>query len=384
MNKEKNLYIKFYWTALILLMVICNVYEPFSYSFSNYSIGNGRFDDFFNIYNYTKLFPGNGSYCITPWQLEIFSITFSQSLKNTIFISMVGLSILLFANVINFEKNYTSNLDYFWVFTYPLLFCFWRGNTELFAFSFLFYAIALEIKNKNSIASINFLMIACLIKPNYIVFLPLFINYNKDYIIKIMVLGVLYGSFALCLMAFYGDISTILIESKNCITNYKNDYIIGEGGLLFNNSYWGVYKIIDSINNIGHDNTLISHDFNFYNYIWQFIFILVYIYSVIKLPLVQRLLLIMLAFIVLNPISADYRLIVLIAPLYFMQKHNFFKFKVEIIILLLIILPKHFYLFKIYSSEYDVTINSLINPILISFLILRIIFSKKGNREDIY
>ena len=168
----------------IALILICNIYEPYTYSFSNYSIGNGRFDDFFNIFNYASIFPNNGSYCITPWQIGIFSIPYDQYVKNIIFLIILCLSIYLCAKIVDGDRDNRNNLDYLWIFIYPFIFCFWRGNTELFAFCFLFYSIYLEIEKKNSLASIGFLMMACLIKPNYMIFIPLFVKFDKGYLLK--------------------------------------------------------------------------------------------------------------------------------------------------------------------------------------------------------
>lgn len=268
------------------------------------------------------------------------------------------------------------------LYLYPLIFCFWRGNTELFAFSFLLLSLVWEYYYPKSIKSIIFYMIACFIKPNYFIFGLLFIkNILKKNKILLLLSVLIFTLIFYFSMALYNDVLYLYKESSSCLGMYKEAYIIGEGGTLFNNSYWGLTKIIYYWENQSVSAVELNNLFSIYWYSWRVIFIIVCIFAVLKYDFLEKCLIIMSSSIVLYPISADYRLITLIIPFILMSATNFAKYKIQILLLLLIMLPKHFLDIQLTEFKYDVTISSILNPVLISLLVFSVFLQTRKKAQ---
>lgn len=370
-----------YWVTFFSSVILCNIFEPITYSFSNFAVGIGRFSDFFNIFSYAEIFPNVGAYCVTPWHLIFFSsLKYYPQIKVITFCILVGISIYLWGK--SFEtitRNNKIEVSMGSVlYLYPLIFCFWRGNTELFAFSFLFIALVYECYYRSNNKSIIFYLIACFIKPNYFIFSLLFLRNIKYKNKKVLLLvTTLFTSIIFLCISLFENIFFVYNESKICMQKYRMDYIVGEGGTLFNNSYWGALKTFYYF--LGNDNKSNQLDKYLTDYInvSEIIFLTIFAIAIFKLDFLEKCIVLMAASIVLYPVSADYRLITLIIPLILMIGKDFVHYRILILIIFIIMLPKHFLLFKLTSSGYDVTLSSILNPLLLTLLIITTLFIQR-------
>ena len=355
----------------------------------------GKFDDFFNNYHFGKILPSyNESYVLSPFLIAFFKLITSK-LKMLQFILFTSFSLFLFFKTLKFYNMKKSYVLFFFL-SYPIIFSVSRGNAELLSSAILFYSIVLYI-NLDITKSYKYFLISCLIKPTTILFIFLF----KPKII--------FTNMRLNFIFIFINLISILLIDHNIVlyldkyfamlSNYKDAYVVGGGGTLFNNSFYGLFKwytvnieyfnmtILEGINTsqflpYGVANDTVKYiNFKLQAYSSWVIYIIGFsaILCLISKNFYHKLLLISLTSILFfSPVAADYRLIYILILIMIIIKdsHNFditnFEKYVYLLILFIIIIPKHFISFWILSPfEFvPMTLNSLINPILLSLLLL--------------
>jgi hypothetical protein len=136
------------------------------------------------------------------------------------------------------------------------------------------------------------------------------------------------------------------------------DYAVGDGGTLFNNSIFGFLKIFMDVNKL---NTIASN-LSVLSIISYFLILFSLFFN--KINRFTSLVLLSCNIVFLTPTSPDYRLSFLIIPVYYalLSLKNYYIHYYSIVIIFVIMLPKHFYVFT-NSNGNIYTLQSIINPV---------------------
>lgn len=366
LNEKVKLVVSVYAISFIALTIITCILDPFSYAFSSHMIGNGRFSDFYNIITVAKNYPNIGNYCITPWHYTFYKNFSSVGVSpNFLFITYYCVLVIISTSLVRkIAVIYKIDTPYLYglIFSYPFIFGVWRGNTEIVSYLLLFYgAISLQQGNQNK--SFVYYLISAFNKPNYLVN---GIFYLKKISPKMIFLGLIFAIFCFLLIDYFDNPKKVLAISSTCLAEYVHDYIIGEGGTLFNNSLFGFIKgVVYTKYEYLEGSRLILLVYEYFTKFWVIPFSILGYYALRRLNFEATLLFIYASFILLYPISADYRLAVLAIPLFFMIVADYCKWKHVIWLTVVVMLPKHLFWFKLTHSDVNVTLNSFLNPILL-------------------
>lgn len=373
---------KFYFFSFIALIVITSILDPLAYAFGNMMIGRGRFADFYDIVVVTKNYPNIGSYCVTPWHYSFYKIFDKVKINaNSLFITYNFIIIMLASMVVAELKKIfkiNTNLIYLLVFSYPVLFGLWRGNTEVLSFLLLFLA-TIYLYQQNPTKSFKWFLLSVFTKPNYLINGVIYLSaINK----KILLQGIIFIVICFLLIYSFDDPKHVLDVSSACLAKYIEAYISGDGGTLFNNSLYGLIKAtLYSLYNY-HDANIISNViYSHFTKYWWLIFSGISLFAVRKHSYEGALFIVLASFIFIYPVSADYRLATLCIPVLFMTVINYEKWEFVIFATLVIMLPKHLIWFRLTELDVNVTLNSFVNPILLLITIITVL--TKGRHEKV-
>lgn len=374
---------KFYILSFVALMLITSVLDPIAYAFGNMMIGRGRFSDFYDIIHVAKNYPNIGSYCITPYHYYLYEIFNKLKINpNTLFITY-NLAIVILSSlvVVKLKKIFSisTNSIYLLIYSYPVLFGLWRGNTEVLSFFLLFLA-SIYLYKQDATKSFKWVLFSVFTKPNFLIYAILYIkSINK----KTFLQGMFFIAITFLLVLAFDNPKHVLDISSACLVKYVDSYIVGDGGTLFNNSLYGLIKSTMYSLYSYHEANIISNSIysNFIKF-WWLIYGAIGFYAVRKHSYEASLFIIIASFIFLYPISADYRLASLCIPLLFMIATNYEKWKFVIYTTTVIMLPKHIIWFRLTELDVNVTLNSFVNPILLLVAII-IVFVKENNENSV-
>lgn len=314
---------------------------------------------------------------------------------------LFALMALLFTLLLLITKNILFSL--LLVFSHPIIFTIGRGNPDILLYILFSLFIILQSKNKELLsATVLSLMIAT--KLPLVIFLTIFL-YRRQ--LKGFVLAP-----ALVTILFFGSLSSrpFLVSEQfatfRIVTDrYFRDYVIGDGGTLFNNSFFGLLKSLfylifgsslDSVSDLVEMNTNLSR------YYWGLIIVLIFLCltylisnmggisfstsfllkGIQEIDWSEILFVLTILFILIPNISAEYRLgflVISFAGLY--SRNSSLLARREFLALFFIILvPKHFIIFEDRLQLFGTfTFGSIINPTLLLtllFLTLNILKSR--------
>ena len=297
------------------------------------------------------------------------------------------LNILLFFTIFFFQiKNFIIKKRLVFIifitslFSYAILFMLNRGHI----FSAFLCLILIQIlinfyKKKNFYQNFFLVLIAFSAKPTTIYFALYIFNYNLSFLKKLV-----YFFLLLILSPFFfvilNEINFIFLEyiwsfyvdfhstfKMYTYKTYYNDYIVGNNGLYFGSSLWGVIKVLLYIY-----KKFFFINFNYYFfYLFTIIvcgliffnFTILFLYKKIN-PTVFSFALA--SFYILgSPVSADYHLIIFFGPLLLIfRDYEIFNSKKLYIFLIFIIgfivSPQHYYITEKFMPE-----KTALNPLLI-------------------
>ena len=349
----------------------------------------GKFDDFFNNFHFGRILPNpKESYMMSPFLIAFFKIV-PTKFKFIQFLIFIFSSLYIYYNSL---KKYKIKKIYIILFflSYPILFSISRGNIDLLASSFLIIFIFNFLKSDLD-KSLKFLLISILLKPTNLLFIFLF---KFNFLIKnFKLLFIFFIVNLLCILIVSFDVIEYITNYFKMLSNYKDAYVIGGGGSLFNNSSWGFYKwyslnISFSGNNffeaLSAPQVLpygvyteaidaIKYYLNYFNKISLIFIAISIVLNYLTKNNYLKIIIITLTTILFSPISADYRLIniliiflILINDFEMISIAKIYKYFM-ILVLSIVIIPKHFISFWV-QSPYEfvpMTINSLINPLML-------------------
>lgn len=299
-------------------------------------------------------------------------------LLNTFLISIL---IVILSN-----KQKTNELLTLTLFSYPFLFALFRGNNDIYLLSFLL-AIFLLYRQGQTILSAILLGILGALEPLMFLFFPLYFIHSAKKI-KFFVIFVITYALSWYSPAFHGErnISNYFKIASNHSKDYFDWMVIHDGGLLFGNSLFGLLKSIyyftffrDSVDtefvSIAFQSSLI---FNFYFYLacslGLYLTYLIFREKDFKVQLV----LLSCMIILLPYVSALYKFVLFLFNILVIlsdSKNNSKRLSHIVLILILINIPKNYIWFTFPFNPVGVTLESLVNPILILYLIFYIHFT---------
>lgn len=406
MNYQKNNNIKLCISTIITLLIIFfsnNEFINFDYKINKYSIypigsfmiEKGVFDDFLNSIEISVLLPDSkSSFIITP-----FSIIILKHLKNYnkpyifLYVYLVISIVIMIISLKILKINYLYRIVY--LISYPMLFAISRGNPFLLSFSLFFLGFSVyyrQINVRNNITNI-LITLSLLIHPGCFLMIASFSNnfYKKNNNnIKIIAIMYTISNIIIILLLSNFDFKNyicFIYSYMSSLNMYKNEYILKNSGMLFNNSLFGLFKFLVYFIEINfHSSPISTKTFYFLNNLIS----LVIIYFIIvknKIIFIDKIIIFAILTVLTPSVSADYKLLILIYPLIYINLNiNKLNLDCEKIlyskiyfIILCIIIPKHL-IFFYNDSGFMATIQTLVNPLLCLF-ILYLIYKKRRNQS---
>lgn len=398
----KFLYIYTFISLLIILMSNTYLLELMGifisdtntvYPIFNYLTGHGRFDDFYVSLDLASGLPSpSSSYIISPLIIFLSRVSYGHALIGHIIFLMLSMGLWIYAA---FRVGRSPFYVFAVIFSYPVIFAISRSNHEIIASGLLLNSFIQfnwkgesfkeqKIGNSNAIAIILFAL-SVSIKPITLVFMAV---YPFKEIMKY---------WYIFFIIFFLNIFIIDITSADgifkyfsayfsALDNYKIEYMIGSGGTLFNNSLFGLIKIIlinlKILNPVDY-KIVLSQVLSTYGLLATVtvVFSMALCFTARNLSCKVGLLC---GLVVLCPaVSADYRLLYILLYIifiyYYNNEVNFFLLAIA----LLIILPKHIIYFQdyIYLGE-AFTLQSTLQPLLLIIFVMcnlwKLLFSFSG------
>jgi hypothetical protein len=374
-------------------------YQLFYYLF----VGNGRADDLRNgildnrYYFSPKLLeiPGFASVASPPmvflWQIyEYFVKT-----EFAFWASLIFTYLILVYFIWKITRNIYATM--FLSTLHPVLFAFARGNPDMWVLIATGIAGIALIRGKNWVVAVMFGLMSALKFP-FLLFGLIFIM-RRDFKNLALQAVVTIAAFLLPLTAKPWSIPDQINVFNVIVARYYQAYVIGDAGMLFNVSLFGLGK---PLMYLLQGNSLLTadqaRDVAIAALTVQIISLILLAVLLLAVPVYQRIkssnpsinqtssssetdlylvffLLLALLQCLFPQIAAEYRLaqLVVIVALLYSVKSRFLENRLNLILLTLIFLPKHFLVISFPAGVANIlTISSLISPVLLIVLAFRI------------
>jgi hypothetical protein len=382
-------------------------YQLFSYMF----LGAGRFDDLRNgIFEHRYYFspqlldiPGFASVASPPmvfvWQMYGYFVKSEYAL----WASLVVTYLLLVFIIWKATRNVYATI--FFSTAHPVVFAFVRGNPDMWVLIATCAAGIALIRGKNWVVAVMFGLMSALKFP-FLLFGLIFIM-RKDFKNLALQAVVTIAAFLLPLTAKPWSIPDQINVFNVIVARYYQGYVIGDAGMLFNVSLFGLEK---PLMYLLQGNSLLTatqaRDVAIAALTVQIVSVILLSVLLLAVPVYHRvknskasdnqlssssetdLYLVFFLFLaslqcLFPQIAAEYRLaqLVVIVALLYSMKSRFLEDRLNLILLTLIFLPKHFLVISFPAGVANIaTISSLITPVLLTFLAFRIqiYLSKNG------
>lgn len=322
-----------------------------------------RFSDFFQIIRQSR------EISYLPFVNILIYLFEFLGAQTSFFIFAASSIILLF--LINRRELLYSLI--FTFLTYPVLFALDRGNIEILVFFLLYFFLDFFRRGKNLLSAL-FLAGAISIKLFPAVFLILFLAERKFREIFYTLGLVLVFNLAALLTFKEGIISRLQVQMEN-IRNYGHVYQLGDLGLPFGHSLWGLFK--ESIYNLkgySQSGELIRQSYNVYPFVALLLFLFVTLYIIfIEKEFWKKVLLIVISMNLLPYVSPDYKLLYFFIPLYlFINSRKKDRYDmIYIVLFALLLIPKSY----LQGKTTDISISVILNPLIMMVLAGLVIIS---------
>lgn len=369
-------------------------YDFFTFLF----ISIGRFDDFINgviqahLYFSPELLTKVGfSQVASP--ITITYYLFWQNFVHS-FEDVYVVLIILWLFYVYLLKKLSKNLilSILLGLTYPILYLFGRGNPDIFAGFIMMFAFMCVLKKYRTLAYILFGVLGA-IKIPYILFGIVYLlssyGFKRIYIHTIILFSSFSFFFFMPLLQRPWSVSSQLVVFNRIVDQYFSDYVVGDAGLLHNSSIFGALKSLFYLTGIPDITTVVqARDFSATLITIHYIIVLIlaiflagyWFKTKLAFPFIPEknlplaFYLTGLGLVWLPQISADYRLALLIPciSLLWRTESKILNDKLGIFLLFILLLPKHFLYWKFSFHESGVTINTLLNGVILGILFVRI------------
>lgn len=346
---------------------ILGTYLGLSYPYNTFLFRpDDKFMDFFNLSAKPYV---NG-------QLFLIQFPFGQRLAQsfTIFPPKIGLvvfftvfiSFFLYVNYSNLKTSIKEqtikNVFVFSFLTYPFLFVVDRANIEIFVFIFL-YLFIYFYRKQQTLISIIFLACAISMKLFPGVFVILLAS-DKRYK-EILYTFLLVMLISVCgYLSYEGNLMHNINMHLNGLNRYTGIYSIGNEGLYFGHSLWGVVKLIIIGSGIKCPATLATKAYSISVLI---LFAFVSLYIIFKEKVFWKKIALLVFSMNLFPfVSGDYKLIHIFLPLFlFINDENKDRFDWLYVVLFgALLIPKAYVHYRLNP---EITSSIIISPLLMAF-----------------
>jgi hypothetical protein len=374
-------------------------YQLFSYMF----LGAGRFDDLRNgIFEHRYYFspqlldiPGFASVASPPmvfvWQMYGYFVKSEYALWASLILTYL---LLVFA-IWKATRNVYATILF--ASAHPVVFAFVRGNPDMWVLIATCIAGIALIRGKIWVVAVMFGLMSALKFP-FLLFGLIFIM-RKDFKNLALQAVVTIAAFLLPLTTKPWSIPDQINVFNVIVARYYQGYVIGDAGMLFNVSLFGLEK---PLMYLLQGNSLLTadqaRDVAIAALTVQIVSVILLSVLLLALPVYHRvknskasdnqlssssetdLYLVFFLFLALlqclfPQIAAEYRLaqLVVIVALLYSVRSRFLENRLNLIILALIFLPKHFLVISFPAGVANIaTISSLISPVLLIILAFRI------------
>ena len=385
--------------ALYLFSIYGGGFHLIDYMF----VGKGRFDDLRNgilengYYFSPQLLEAKGFASVASppmvflWQIYEYFVKTEFAL----WASLIFTYLILFYFIWKITRNITATI--FLSTLHPVLFTFARGNPDMWILIATCIAGISLIRGKNWVVAVMFGFMSALKFP-FLLFGLIFIV-RKDFKNLALQFFVTIAAFLLPLTAKPWSIPDQINVFNVIVARYYQGYVIGDAGMLFNVSLFGLEK---PLMYLLQGNSLLTadqaRDVAIAALTVQIVSLILLAVLLLGIPVYQRikssktsinqtssssetdLYLVFFLFLALlqclfPQIAAEYRLaqLVVIVALLYSVRSKFLENRLNLLVLALIFLPKHFLVISFPAGVANiVTISSLISPVLLIVLAFRI------------
>lgn len=276
--------------------------------------------------------------------------------------------------------------------SYPVLFALDRANLEIIIFIFTFLSVYFISKEKYLRSAILLSVpIAFKLIPGLLIVLFIIKKQIRAALISLILACVLT---IIPLMIFPGGVVQNINRFISNAALYNDIYVIGNAGLPFGHSIWGLLKLgIILIFGFPSNQHLILL-LNFYSVITILILFLIIIYTIfIEKIYWKRVALLILSLLLMSPVSADYKLLHIFIPLYLFLNETVSSETdwIYLILFSLLLIPKSYY----FQPGTEISSNVGLNPLIMIGIIVLIIkegffhlrrpaFKKIGPKKEKY
>jgi hypothetical protein len=273
--------------------------------------------------------------------------------------------------------------------SYPVLFLIGRGNPDILCL--ILFSVALLLKEKNRKVAAVLIGLLAAIKLPFAILAMIFL-FKKEYKLLIIVLASLVLNFFAPLATTGYGIRNQTMKFTQVTQNYFNDYVLNDGGNLFNNSLYGFFKSIVLI--VNRNRYFVPNELvDFRESIYFMVSLLVYV--LISVPLIvfiltskekrfnprkseNEIMLILVLLLIITPqVSAQYRLVFLlpvIAVLY-QSESALIQDRQILLLFTFLLIPKEFIFVTFQNNQFaPITFSSLINGPLMYGLVCRSLY----------
>lgn len=377
----------------LLISVIYHGYNHYilnlEYPFDTFLFNpRDRFMDLFNGYSQSIHFNPYFEYR-PPWSWRsnlpflylIYSLfTLFKKKLVLIFLLLGSISAVIYIAFTNiYEKRNSGTAVYllaFSIFSYPLLFSLDRANTEIIIYLILYFFLYFFQAKRYSLSA-KLLSFACAMKPFPAVFIILFIAKKR---LKDAVLIIILTLFltVLSLMLLKGGIINNISQLLWSLNQYTKVYTIGNEGLYFGHSLWGMIKII--VGYLYPDSLKINIVllYSIYSKIaFAFLIFLILVILFIEKKFWKKTALLVFAMNLLPGVSADYKLMYIFIPLFFFinEKRSDIYDWIYTVLFALLLIPKNYFhfIFPSYGINNQANMGIIANPVIMLTMLFLII-----------
>jgi hypothetical protein len=390
----------------IASQVLLYLFSQFGSGFKLFNfmfMGDGKFHDLENGINQNKYYfspqllqaEGFSSVASPPmiliWRIYEFFAKTQSALAVSVIVTYLALVFFIWL----ITRNTSATL--FLSTVHPILFAFSRANPDMWVLIATCIAGIALIRGKNWIVAVMFGLMSALKFP-FLLFGLVFL-FRKDFK-NLALQGVItIGAFFIPLFAKPWGIMEQINVFNTIVARYFRDYVIGDAGMMFNVSLFGLEKPLlyliqgDKLITASQTQDVAASALTLHLVsliILSILLLVVPIYHYNKSNKVSNnqlsgsqeteLYLVFFLFLALleclfPQIAAEYRLaqLVVIVALLFSVKSRFLENRFNLVILALVFLPKHFLVITFPAGvTHVVTISSLISPVLLVILAFRI------------
>ena len=387
-------YLVVYHCAVFILFAVTYYFAHPTYPIAGLLVGTGRFDDWWGtIYAVLKYPESTLGICTVPWMHIAFLKPLGASLGPYLFhVFYILLAVLVLTPAYQYLSNKIGKFNSLLIiFTYPLIFAFWRGNTDLIIFGLILCG-CLSYKENKIKNSLIWFGIAATFKPFALLYLLIFRVRDLVANYKVIITGII----IVVALVLIGNINFFysLRELSDCGRDYTNAYMVGEGGTLHNNSIWGLFKFVvySSFGDINSIKEIIS-EFSWYTKIWPILTVVLFLSIKNKVQVFKfygvsnSIFLLNLVTVFLLPISPDYRLYLVSVSLILLSINEvsaLYNKSFMALCLFLILLPKHIWWLDYWGVNF--TVNGPLNAVLLLMLLVYLIsagsiYPRLGRRQ---